>query len=107
MFGTSRVVAREATIGAINGVAIAVLAGVLGFTMQELRGGLNPLRIGISMAIAALVNLVIAGAAGSGIPLLLRRLGFDPALGSNLFLTTVTDLMGFAGFLAVATVLLR
>jgi magnesium transporter len=59
------------------------------------------------MAIAALVNLVIAGAAGSGIPLLLRRLGLDPALGSNLFLTTVTDLMGFAGFLAVATVLLR
>lgn len=107
MSGTSRVVAREATIGAINGVAIAVLAGVLGFIMQELRGGLNPLRIGFSMAIAALVNLVIAGAAGSGIPLLLRRLGFDPALGSNLFLTTVTDLMGFAGFLAVATVLLR
>ncbi len=107
MSGTSRVVAREATIGAINGVAIAVLAGVLGFIMQELRGGLNPLRIGLSMAIAALVNLVIAGAAGSGIPLLLRRLGFDPALGSNLFLTTVTDLMGFAGFLAVATILLR
>jgi magnesium transporter len=61
----------------------------------------------LSMAIAALVNLVIAGAAGSGIPLALRRLGFDPALGSNLFLTTVTDLMGFAGFLAVATLLLR
>ena len=107
MSGTSRVVARETTIGAINGVAIAVLAGVLGFVMQELRGGPNPLRIGLSMAIAALVNLVIAGAAGSGIPLLLRRMGFDPALGSNLFLTTVTDLMGFAGFLAVATVLLR
>lgn len=105
--GTARVVAREATIGAINGTAIAVLAGILGFVMQELRGGEDPLRIGLSMAIAALVNLVIAGAAGSGIPLVLRRLGFDPALGSNLFLTTVTDLMGFAGFLAVATVLLR
>ena len=105
--GTSRVVLREATIGAINGTAIAVLAGILGFAMQELRGGENPVRIGLSMAIAALVNLVIAGAAGSGIPLVLRRLGFDPALGSNLFLTTVTDLMGFAGFLAVATILLR
>lgn len=105
--GTTRVVARETTIGAINGVAIAFLAGILGFVMQELRGGLNPLRIGLAMAIAAMVNLVIAGAAGSGIPLALRRLGFDPALGSNLFLTTVTDLMGFAGFLAVATALLR
>jgi magnesium transporter len=107
MSGTTRVVAREATIGAINGVAIAFLAGILGFVMQELRGGANPLKIGLAMAIAALVNLVIAGAAGSGIPLALRRLGFDPALGSNLFLTTVTDLMGFAGFLAVATALLR
>jgi magnesium transporter len=105
--GTSRVVLREATIGAINGTAIAVLAGILGFAMQELRGGMNPVRIGLAMAIAALVNLVIAGAAGSGIPLVLRRIGFDPALGSNLFLTTVTDLMGFAGFLAVATLLLR
>ena len=105
--GTGRVVVRETTIGAINGTAIAVLAGILGFVMQELRGGESPVRIGLSMAIAALVNLVIAGAAGSGIPLVLRRLGFDPALGSNLFLTTVTDLMGFAGFLAVATVLLR
>ena len=105
--GTSRVVLREATIGAINGMAIAVLAGILGFVMQDFRGGSDPFRVGLSMAIAALVNLVIAGAAGSGIPLVLRRLGFDPALGSNLFLTTVTDLMGFAGFLAVATVLLR
>jgi magnesium transporter len=105
--GTSRVVVREATIGAVNGVAIAVLAGILGYVMQQFRGGPDPARIGLSMAIAALVNLIIAGAAGSGIPLALRRLGFDPALGSNLFLTTVTDLMGFAGFLAVATLLLR
>ncbi len=107
MSGTSRVVTREASIGAINGAAIAVLAGVLGFVMQQVQQGPDPLRIGVSMAIAALVNLVIAGAAGSGIPLILRRLGFDPALGSNLFLTTITDLMGFAGFLAVATLLLR
>jgi magnesium transporter len=104
--GTSRVVAREATIGAVNGVAIAALSGVLGYVMQSLRDGPNPYLIGLAMAIAALANLVIAGAAGSGIPLVLRRLGFDPALGSNLFLTTVTDLLGFAGFLAVATLLL-
>lgn len=101
-----RVVAREATIGAINGVAIAFLSGALGFVMQTVRQGPSPGRIGASMALAAMANLVIAGAAGSGIPLVLRRMGFDPALGSNLFLTTVTDLLGFGGFLAVATVLL-
>jgi len=104
--GSSRVVMREAAIGAINGVAIAVLAGALGYVMQTFNGGPGAIRIGISMAIAALANLVIAGAAGSGIPLVLRRLGLDPALGSNLFLTTITDLLGFGGFLAVATVLL-
>jgi magnesium transporter len=104
--GNARVVAREATIGAINGLAIAFLSGILGFVMQEIRQGPSPVRIGVAMAVAALANLVIAGIAGSGIPLLLRRAGFDPALGSNLFLTTVTDLLGFAGFLAVATLLL-
>jgi magnesium transporter len=105
--GNGRVVVREATIGAVNGVAIAVLSGTLGFVMQTLREGPSPGRIGLSMALAALANLIIAGAAGSGIPLLLRRMGFDPALGSNLFLTTITDLLGFAGFLAVATLLLN
>jgi magnesium transporter len=104
--GGHRVVIREATIGAVNGVAIALLAGALGYLMQSLRDGPNPGRIATAMAVAALANLVVAGAAGSGIPLALRRLGLDPALGSNLFLTTVTDLLGFAGFLAVATALL-
>ncbi|MGQ0848760.1 MAG: magnesium transporter [Actinomycetota bacterium] len=104
--GNGRIVAKQATIGVVNGSAIALLSGILGYVMQSLRGGPSPLGIALAMAIAAWANLVIAGVAGSGIPLLLRRLGFDPALGSNLFLTTVTDLLGFAGFLAVATVLL-
>jgi magnesium transporter len=104
--GGMRIVARQTAIGLINGLAIALLSGVLGFTMQQLRGEPGALRIGAAMAIAAWANLVVAGMAGSGIPLVLRRLGFDPALGSNLFLTTVTDLLGFAGFLAVATTLL-
>ncbi len=60
----------------------------------------------MAMMIASWVNLILAGLAGAGIPLTLRRFGFDPALGSNLFLTTATDLVGFAGFLAVATVVL-
>ncbi|HKX75402.1 MAG TPA: magnesium transporter [Acidimicrobiia bacterium] len=104
--GTGRVVAREALIGAVNGLVIALLAGALGMVMQTVQGGSDALLIGGAMAIAALANLVIAGAAGSAIPLVLRRLGLDPALGSNLFLTTVTDLLGFAGFLTVASALL-
>lgn len=104
--GNGGIVARQATIGVINGLAIALLSGLLGFGMQQLQGGSDPLKVGLAMAIASWTNLIIAGIAGSGIPLLLRRLGFDPALGSNLFLTTITDLLGFAGFLAVAASIL-
>ena len=103
---TRRVLRRETIIGVINGLAIGVLAGVVGYVMQSLRSGPDPWRIALAMTIAAWANLAIAGLAGAGIPLALRGLGFDPALGSNLFLTTVTDLLGFAGFLAVATALL-
>lgn len=103
---TGRVLRREATIGVFNGLAIGVASGFLAFALQVATGGEQPARIGMVMAVAALANLVMAGVAGSGIPLILRRVGVDPALGSNLLLTTVTDLIGFAGFLAVATRLL-
>lgn len=103
---TMRVVRREAIIGVINGLAIGAAAGGLAYALQTVSNGPQPARIGMVMAVAALVNLMVAGVAGSGIPLLLRRLGLDPALGSNLLLTTVTDLIGFAGFLGVATAFL-
>jgi magnesium transporter len=101
-----RVLARETTIGFFNGAVIGVLAAGLGFALQTAQGGPTPLRVGMAMFIASWANLILAGLAGAAIPLTLRRVGFDPALGSNLFLTTATDLVGFAGFLAVATALL-
>lgn len=94
-----RVIAREFALGLINGAIIALLSGVIATALQ------GP-RIGLVMFIAAFANLLIAGIAGAAVPLALRRLGFDPALGSNLFLTTFTDLFGFGGFLLVATLLL-
>jgi|FLYL01.1.fsa_nt_gi magnesium transporter len=100
-----RVLGREMRIGVINGLVIGLLSGALGATMAALRGQ-DPVKVGAAMLLAAWGNLILAGLAGAGIPLALRRLGFDPALGSNLFLTTATDLLGFAGFLAVATAIL-
>ena len=52
-------------------------------------------------------NLTMGTLAGTGIPLLLRRMGLDPALASNIFLTLITDIIGFGGFLVVASILLR
>ena len=62
---------------------------------------------GLTMGAATVANLTVGTLAGTGIPLLLRHLGLDPALASNIFLTLVTDVIGFGGFLLVATLLLR
>jgi magnesium transporter len=64
------------------------------------------LKLGIVMAAAMLANLVAASAAGALIPLSLKKLGLDPALSSTVFLTTVTDVVGFFAFLGLASAFL-
>jgi magnesium transporter len=97
---TRRIMGRALLVGLFNGMAIGILSGFIAAAFT------NEPRIGIVIGLATLGNLIIANAAGSGIPLLLDRLGQDPALASNIFMTLVTDLMGFGGFLAIATALL-
>jgi magnesium transporter len=58
------------------------------------------------IGLAMVTNMVVGGLAGATIPLVLRRLGRDPAQSSSIFLTTVTDSVGFATFLGLATLLL-
>lgn len=96
----ARAIRRETTIGLINGTVIATLSGLLGGVVAGDAG------IGFVIAIAVFANLVAAGIVGASIPILLRRLGQDPALASNIFLTTVTDIVGFGGFLLTAKLLL-
>ncbi len=97
---TRQVLARSLLIGLTNGVVVGVLSGLIagGFTGEP--------KIGFVIGLATLINLVIANLAGSGIPVLLHKLGQDPALASNIFMTMITDLVGFGGFLAIATGLL-
>ena len=96
----TRAVRREAMIGLINGVVIAALSGLLGGIVAGDAG------IGFVIGIAVFANLVAAGIVGASIPILLRRMGLDPALASNIFLTTVTDIVGFGGFLLTAKLIL-
>ncbi|MDX2466912.1 MAG: magnesium transporter [Acidimicrobiia bacterium] len=96
----ARAIRREATVGLINGAIIAVLSGLLGGYVARDAG------IGGVIAIAVFANLVVAGIVGASIPIVLRRLGQDPALASNIFLTTVTDIVGFGGFLLTANLVL-
>ena len=67
---------------------------------------LTTVAIGFVIGLATFANLLISNVVGSGIPILLERLGQDPAMASSIFMTLVTDLVGFGGFLAIATVLL-
>jgi magnesium transporter len=91
-----RVIRREVTAGLINGIAFAVIMGVVGVIWFG-----SPM-LGVVIAVAMVINLVVAGLAGVGIPVVLNKLGIDPALASGAFVTTVTDVVGFFAFLGLA-----
>ncbi|MCJ7725538.1 MAG: magnesium transporter [Acidimicrobiia bacterium] len=95
-----RVLLREVTIGFVNGIAIGLLSGAIAAAST------GQVRIGLVIGLAALTNMTVANLAGTGIPIVLDHMGLDPALASNIFLTTVTDMVGFAGFLGIATLML-
>jgi magnesium transporter len=95
-----RVVTREAGVGLINGAIFAVVMGVVGLVWFG-----QPL-LGVVIAVAMVVNLLVAGLAGILIPVALDRLKIDPALASGAFVTTVTDVVGFFAFLGLAVVVL-
>ncbi len=94
------VLAREMSIALINGLIFAALVGVVAWVWFGIT------KLGFVIAAAILINLVCAGFFGAFIPLMLKRLGIDPAVGSSVLLTTATDLIGFFAFLALATAFL-
>ncbi len=95
-----RVIRREVLVGLINGLIFAVVMGVVGTLWF---GGPE---LGYVIAAAMVINLVIAGFAGTVIPVMLERMGIDPALASGAFVTTVTDVVGFFAFLGLAALVL-
>ncbi len=62
----------------------------------------DPFQLALVVAVATLVVLVVGSLAGSGIPVILRKFGLDPALAASIFLTLLTDTVGFGGFLLLA-----
>jgi magnesium transporter len=103
------ILARQAGVGALNGLLIGIVSGGMAYLLLTSRvfgSESHPATVALTVAIAAFVNLVIASVAGSGIPVLLRKLNQDPALASAIFLTLITDVIGFGGFLLVAGALL-
>ena len=96
-----KALAKEVLIGIGNGLVLGTIAAVV----ASVRNG-DP-RLGIILAIAMVINLFVAGLAGTLIPLGLKALKVDPALASAVFITTFTDVCGFASFLGLATLFHR
>jgi magnesium transporter len=93
-------VIKEFTVGLVNGAIIGLIV-----FMAALFYDSNPL-LGVVIFIAMAGNLMIAGLAGSSIPLVLKRVGIDPAIASSIIITTFTDVFGFLLLLGLASKLL-
>ena len=104
----ARIIWREAIVGGLNGVLFAIIMGALAGLWHSMSGhsASEALRLGVVIGAAMIINLVAAGLAGILVPLGLQRAGADPAVASAVFVTTVTDVVGFFVFLGLAAVVL-
>lgn len=92
---------KELQIGLINGLSMGLTAGLVVWILR------NDWHVGILISIAMFGNMFVAGVAGAIVPILLKKLKFDPALSSGPIVTTFTDLAGFFIFLGSATLLIN
>lgn len=95
-----RTIKKEVILSLVNGLFFAIIMGIIAAIWFD--KGMLGIVIGMSM----IINLLSAGFFGSMVPLLLKKLDIDPAIGSTVILTTVTDVVGFFSFLGLATIIL-
>ena len=95
-----RIIKKEVFIALGNGLLFAIIIGII--------AGLwfGKVMLGVVIALSMIINLFMAGFFGATIPLFLKKLNIDPAIGSTVLLTTITDVVGFFSFLALATYIL-
>ena len=92
-----RVIRRELSVGLINGAVFASIMGIIGILWFGLPW------LGAVVGAALVINMLTAAFVGTAIPVLLDKIGVDPALASGTFVTTLTDIVGFFSFLGLAT----
>ena len=95
-----KIVIKETFVGGINGIIFALIVGIVSAYW------FNDNLLGIIIASAMIINLVIAGLVGTLIPISLNKINIDPALASGVILTTITDVFGFLSFLGLASIFL-
>jgi magnesium transporter len=92
---------KEVALGVSNGILLGVVAAIVTWAAKG-----DPV-LGLLLGLAMIINLFIAAAAGTLVPIGLRAANLDPALASSVVVTTMTDVLGFATFLGLATLFLR
>ncbi|WP_455757390.1 magnesium transporter [Sulfurimonas sp.] len=92
-----RIIKKEVTISLGNGIVFAIIMGTIAYLWFGMQ------LLGLVIALSMIINLLMAGLFGAFVPLFLKRMDVDPAIGSTVILTTVTDVVGFFSFLGLAT----
>ena len=95
-----RLLTRELMLGLINGVLLGIAVGVVAYLWK------NNAMLGLVVGVALAGSMFVAGVAGAAVPLGLRLAKVDPAVGSAVIVTTITDVVGFLLFLAIARALI-
>jgi len=95
-----RTIKKEVILSLVNGFIFAIIIGIIAALWFD-KG-----MLGVVIALSMVINLFSAGFFGSMIPLLLKKFNIDPAIGSTVILTTITDVVGFFSFLGLATLIL-
>lgn len=95
-----KMIVKESIAGIVNGIITGILAAGIAMLWNN-----NP-KLGLVLGLAMVINLLIAAIAGTSIPIIMKRLGKDPASSATIFITTATDVFGFLAFLGLATVIL-
>lgn len=95
-----KVLFKELKVGLINGIAIGLIMGILGYLFD------GNIYLALVIGVALFLNMVVAAISGYFVPVTLKKLNIDPALASSIFVTTFTDTLGFFFFLGLATLMM-
>jgi|TARA_B110000211_G_scaffold233416_1_gene299596 magnesium transporter len=93
----NKVVTKEFFIGILNGIIFAIITGII------VQLWFREINLSILIAISMILNMIVAGLFGILVPVSLKKLNIDPALASSVFVTTITDVIGFLSFLGIGT----
>ena len=97
---TIRTIGKEAMVGLLNGLIFALMISIISWFW------FGSVALGVVIAMAIMINLFVAGLSGSALPILLQKMGYDPAVASSAFLTSITDIVGFYVFLGLGAIVL-